>query len=160
MPFFIRAGKALADKVTEVRVNFHSPPALGIGSRASPQRDELIFRIDPDPGACLLVEAKQPGEDKLRQVHLDLLFSEQLAELPEPYEHLLGDALRGDHSRFSDQAMTEETWRIVEPLIEADGEPERYPKGAWGPEAADSLVRGHARWRRPWLPDEPGPLGF
>ena len=106
MPFFIRAGKAMPDKVTEVRVNFHSPPPLGIGSRASPQRDELIFRIDPEPGACMLVEAKQPGEDKLRQVHLDLLFAEQLGELPEPYERLLGDALHGDRQRFSDQAMT------------------------------------------------------
>jgi glucose-6-phosphate 1-dehydrogenase len=160
VPFFIRAGKAMPDRATEVRVNFHSPPPLGIGSRASPQRDELIFRIDPEPGASMLVEAKQPGEDKLRQVHLDLLFAQQLAELPEPYERLLGDALHGDRQRFSDQAMTEETWRIVEPLIEADGEPEPYEKGSWGPEGADALVRNHARWRRPWLPGESGPLGF
>jgi glucose-6-phosphate 1-dehydrogenase len=160
VPFFIRAGKGMPDKVTEVRVNFHSPPPLGIGSRASPQRDELIFRIDPDPGACMLVEAKKPGEDKLRQVHLDLLFAEQLTELPEPYERLLGDALRGDRQRFSDEAMTEETWRIVEPLLDLDDAPEPYEKGSWGPDGAEALVKGHARWRRPWLPDDSGPLGF
>ncbi len=160
IPFYIRAGKALAEKATEVRINFKSPPPLGIGSRASPQRDELIFRIDPDPGACLLLEAKQPGEDKLRQVHLDLLFAEQLAELPEPYERLIGDALRGEHGRFSDQEITEQTWRIVEPLIHVEGEPEPYEKGSWGPAGADALVKGHAGWRRPWLPDESGPLGF
>ncbi len=160
VPFFVRAGKAMPEKVTEVRVNFHSPPPLGIGSRASPQRDELIFRIDPDPGACLLVEAKKPGEDKLRQVHLDLLFAQQLAELPEPYERLLGDALHGDRQRFSDEAMTEETWRIVEPLLDLEDAPEPYEKGTWGPDGAEALVKGHARWRRPWLPEEPGPLGF
>jgi glucose-6-phosphate 1-dehydrogenase len=159
VPFFIRAGKAMPERVTEIRVNFHSPPPLGIGSRASPQRDEMIFRIDPDPGACMLVEAKEPGEDKLRQVHLDLLFAEQLAELPGPYERLLGDALRGDRHRFSDQAMTEETWRIVEPLLDPEGKPEVYEPGTWGPESADALVKNHARWRTPWLPAD-GVLGF
>jgi glucose-6-phosphate 1-dehydrogenase len=155
VPFFIRAGKAMAERATEVRINFHSPPRLGIGSRVAPARDELIFRIDPDPGACLLVEAKQPGQDKLRQVHLDLLFSEQLAELPEPYERLLGDALRGDHQRFSDEQTIEQTWRIVEPLLEVDGEPESYEPGTWGPEGAAELLKGSATWRTPWLPDDP-----
>src|SRR5262249_31954245 len=82
VPFFIRAGKSLAKRVTEVRVIFRSPPPLGIGGRVAPEGDELVFRIDPEPGACQVVEAKQPGAETLRQVFLTLLFQEQLGDLP------------------------------------------------------------------------------
>jgi glucose-6-phosphate 1-dehydrogenase len=151
VPFFIRAGKALRNRVTEVRVVFHSPPPLGIGGRVSPEADELVFRIDPDAGACVIVEAKQPGAEALRQVHLDLLFAEQLGEQPTPYERLLGDALRGDHQRFSDEDVVDQTWRIVQPLLDAPAEVRGYERGTWGPDAANRLVDGHGGWRTPWL---------
>jgi glucose-6-phosphate 1-dehydrogenase len=151
VPFFIRAGKALRKKVTEVRVIFRSPPPLGIGGRASPEADELIFRIDPDSGASVVVEAKQPGTEALRQVHLDLLFSEQLGEQPTPYERLLGDALRGDRQRFSDEDVVDQTWRIVGPLLDSPAELRIYERGTWGPDAANRLVDGHGGWRTPWL---------
>jgi glucose-6-phosphate 1-dehydrogenase len=152
VPFFIRAGKSMAKRVTEVRVIFRSPPPLGIGGRVAPEADEIVFRIDPDPGACMIVEAKQPGVDALRQVHLDMRFNEQLGEQPEPYERLLDDALAGDRSRFADQDMVEQTWRIVEPLIREPVEIRSYEKGSWGPDAANRLVDGHGGWRTPWLP--------
>jgi glucose-6-phosphate 1-dehydrogenase len=152
VPFLIRAGKSMAKRVTEIRVVFHSPPPLGIGGRVAPEADEIVFRIDPDPGACMIVEAKQPGEDALRQVHLDLRFAEQLGEQPEPYERLLRDALQGDRSRFADQEMVEQTWRIVEPLIREPAELRSYEEGSWGPDAANRLVDGHGGWRTPWLP--------
>jgi glucose-6-phosphate 1-dehydrogenase len=152
VPFFIRAGKALAKRVTEVRVVFRSPPPLGIGGRATPEGDELVFRIDPAPGASMVVEAKQPGAEALRQVHLDLLFTEQLGEEPTPYERLLGDALAGDRQRFADQDAIDQTWRIVEPLLDAPTEVRKYERGSWGPDAASRLVDGHGGWRTPWSP--------
>jgi glucose-6-phosphate 1-dehydrogenase len=151
VPFFIRAGKALRKRVTEVRVIFRSPPPLGIGGRVSPEADELIFRIDPDSGASVVVEAKQPGSEALRQVHLDLLFAEQLGEQPTPYERLLGDALRGDRQRFSDEDAVDQTWRIVQPLLDSPAELRTYERGTWGPDAANRIVDGHGGWRTPWL---------
>jgi len=152
VPFFIRAGKALAKRVTEVRLVFRSPPPLGIGGRVTPEGDELVFRIDPAPGASMVVEAKQPGAEALRQVHLDLLFTEELGELPTPYERLLGDALAGDRQRFADQDAIDQTWRIVEPLLDAPTEVRHYERGSWGPDAASRLVDGHGGWRTPWSP--------
>jgi glucose-6-phosphate 1-dehydrogenase len=159
VPFFIRAGKALEAKVTEIRVVLESPPPLGIGDRAVPQADEFIFRIDPQAGACLLMEAKQPGEDALRRVHLDLLFAQQVGEQPTPYERLLNDAIHGIPELFSRMDMVEETWRIVQPLIDKPCEVEPYSKGGWGPESATHLTAGYGGWRRPWMPDGDQPYG-
>jgi glucose-6-phosphate 1-dehydrogenase len=154
VPFFLRAGKAMPEKVTEVRVILQNPPPVGIGGGPTPETDELVLRIDPDPGAQLLLEAKQPGEDALRRVHLDLLFEQQFGGQPGPYERLLSDALAGDQQRFSRQDMVEETWRIVEPLIEEPCDLESYAPGSWGPEGASNLLHGHGGWRKPWLPGE------
>ena len=160
-PFFIRAGKAMATKLTEIRVVLESPPALGIGDRPVPQADEIIFRIDPKAGASVLMEAKQPGEEALRRVHLDLLFAQQVGEQPTPYERLLSDAIAGKPELFSRMDMVEETWRIVQPLIDRPCNLESYPKGSWGPESASHLTQGYGGWRKPWMPvEEPyGPIG-
>jgi glucose-6-phosphate 1-dehydrogenase len=153
VPFFIRAGKELAARVTEVRIILTSPPPIGIAGREVPDGDELILRIDPEAGACLLVEAKQPGADALRQVHLDLLFEQQVGDQPEPYERLLGDAIRGNPEHFAREDSVEETWRIVEPLIDRPCEIEPYAPGSWGPESAAELTTGYGGWRKPWLPE-------
>jgi glucose-6-phosphate 1-dehydrogenase len=153
VPFFLRAGKAMAERVTEVRVVLKNPPPIGIGGRPTPESDELIVRIDPDPGASLLLEAKQPGEDALRRVHLDLLFQQQFGGQPGPYERLLGDAIDGIHTLFTRQDAIEETWRVVQPLLDEPGPVLPYAPGTWGPEAAKDLTRGIAQWSDPWLPD-------
>jgi glucose-6-phosphate 1-dehydrogenase len=153
VPFFLRAGKSMASKVTEVRVILKNPPPVGIGGGPTPETDEFVLRIDPDPGAQLLLEAKEPGEDALRRVHLDLLFEQQFGGQPGPYERLLCDALAGDQQRFSRQDMVEETWRIVQPLIEQPCELESYAPGGWGPEGASNLMHGRGGWRKPWLPE-------
>jgi glucose-6-phosphate 1-dehydrogenase len=155
VPFFLRAGKALAERVTEVRVVLKDPPPIGIGGGPTPQSDELIVRIDPDAGASLLLEAKQPGEESLRRVHLDLLFEQQFGGQPGPYERLLGDALAGVQQRFSRQDAVMQTWRIVEPLIEEPCDLETYSKGSWGPEGASNLLHGYGGWRKPWMPERP-----
>ena len=153
VPFFIRAGKQLAEKVTEVRVVLQSPPQVGIGGGPIPATDEIVLRIDPDPGACILLEAKQPGEEKLRRVHLDLLFKQQFGDQPGPYERLLADALAGNQQRFAREDSVLETWRIVQPLLDKPCELESYRVGSWGPEGASNLLHGYGGWRRPWLPE-------
>jgi glucose-6-phosphate 1-dehydrogenase len=155
VPFFIRAGKQLAEKVTEVRVVLQSPPQVGLGGGPIPATDEIVLRIDPDPGACVLVEAKQPGEEKLRRVHLDLLFKQQFGDQPGPYERLLADALAGEQQRFAREDSVLETWRIVQPLLDNPCDLETYRVGSWGPEGASNLLHGYGGWRRPWLPEKP-----
>ncbi|HEY6671097.1 MAG TPA: glucose-6-phosphate dehydrogenase [Solirubrobacterales bacterium] len=156
VPFFIRAGKQLAEKVTEVRVVLQSPPQIGIGGGPIPKTDEIVLRIDPDPGAFFLLEAKQPGQDALRRVHLDLLFKEQFGDQPGPYERLLADALAGNQQRFAREDMVLQTWRIVQPLLDNPCQLEFYRGGTWGPEGASNLLHGYGGWRRPWLPDDAG----
>jgi glucose-6-phosphate 1-dehydrogenase len=155
VPFFIRAGKCLAEKITEVRVVLQSPPQVGIGGGPIPATDEIILRIDPDSGAQILLEAKQPGEEKLRRVHLDLLFKQQFGNQPGPYERLLADALSGNQQRFAREDSVIETWRIVQPLLDNPCDLETYKQGSWGPEGASNLLHGYGGWRRPWLPEKP-----
>ena len=140
VPFFFRAGKELAAKVTEVRVILQSPPAIGIRQARTPETDEIMLRIDPEAGAYILLEAKQPGEEALRQVHLDLLFDQQFGGQPGPYERLLSDALAGDPQHFAREDRVDETWRIVQPLIDDPSELESYKPGGWGPEEASNLL--------------------
>lgn len=153
VPFFIRAGKALAVRATEVRIVFKRPPRLAFGSGSAPHHDELVLRIDPDPGADLVVQVKTPGEQTTRTVDLSLIFAEELGTAPEPYERLLGDALRGDASLFTREDSVEETWRIVQPLLEAPPPVESYAPGSWGPDGANGLISGFPHWRDPWLGD-------
>ena len=102
-----------------MRVVFKRPPYLSLAPSSHPPSNELVLRIDPKPGADLAVQAKTPGAQSTRTVDLSLIFSEELGDLPEPYERLLGDALRGDASLFTREDSVEETWRIVQPLLDA-----------------------------------------
>jgi glucose-6-phosphate 1-dehydrogenase len=151
VPFFIRAGKALATRVTEVRIVFKQPPRLTFAPEFAPHTNEFVLRIDPNPGADLVVQAKKPGAQSTRTVDLSLIFSEELGDAPEPYERLLGDALRGDASLFTREDSVEETWRIVQPLLDAPPPVQIYPRGSWGPPDCDRLVAGLPNWRQPWV---------
>ena len=153
VPFYIRAGKAMPSTVTGVRIIFRRPPRLGIGGRTVPDPDELVLRIKPDAGARLSLLAKEPGEERFRTVNLEKLFESQLGDQPEPYERLLGDAINGDPGLYPNEASIEETWRIVQPLLDDPPPVQPYPKGEWGPEAAANLMVGHGGWRKPWLPE-------
>jgi glucose-6-phosphate 1-dehydrogenase len=119
-----------------------------------PDPNEMIMRIKPDPGAEICLMAKKGGADELQRVHLDMLFGDQVGEQPEAYERLLLDALHGDPSHFPDFQAIDETWRIVQPLIDEPCELETYEKGTWGPASADALVKAHGGWREPWLGDQ------
>ena len=98
-----------------------------------------------------MVQAKKPGADTTRSVDLSLIFADELGEAPEPYERLLGDALRGDASLFTREDSVEETWRIVQPLLDDPPPVQTYAQGSWGPEGCSALVAGHPSWRMPWL---------
>jgi glucose-6-phosphate 1-dehydrogenase len=153
VPFFIRTGKNLPATVTELRLVFKQPPRLGFlpeGTRR-PEPDQLIVRLYPTTGIRLLVEAQRADVEQPEQVSLDLEFSEQGGEGATPYEVLLHAAMIGDSRRFKRQDSVEETWRIMQPLLDAPPPVHAYGKGSWGPEAGDHLVAGHGRWHEPWV---------
>jgi glucose-6-phosphate 1-dehydrogenase len=150
VPFFIRAGKALPVRATEIRVIFKRPPRLAIAAHP-PDANELILRIDPKPGTDLVIQAKAPGANRTRTVDLSLIFADELGEAPEPYERLLSDAMKGDSSQFTRQDDVAETWRIVQPLLDAPPSVQPYQPQSWGPPGAEKLVAGHPGWRKPWL---------
>jgi glucose-6-phosphate 1-dehydrogenase len=153
VPFFVRAGKELAAQATEVRVIFKRPPRLAF--LRQPQHSEpnqLVLRIDPEAGLRLVILSKGPEGRVSSDVNLDLDFATELGEPAEPYERLLHDALAGERSLFTREDAVEETWRVLQPLIDHPPTPVSYGRGSWGPPEADELLRGHPPWQLPWLP--------
>ncbi len=153
VPFFIRAGKCMPAKASEVTVTFKRPPPLGVGG-GKPDPNQLTVRIEPTPGARIRLFAKRAGEEAFEPADLEVLFEKVPGEEPEPYERLLGDALAGHYQLFTRQDTVEETWRIVEPLLEEPGPVHPYEPGTWGPKESDALTRGLAQWYEPWLPEK------
>ncbi|HWD96828.1 MAG TPA: glucose-6-phosphate dehydrogenase [Acidimicrobiales bacterium] len=153
VPFFIRAGKEMPVKATEIRMVLKRPPRLTfLNAPQHTNPNEIIIRIDPDPGLRMVILSKDANGTALRDVHLDLPFAEELGKAPGPYERLFHDALGGDRSLFTREDAVEETWRILQPLIDHPPTVLTYPKGSWGPAAANELLRGHVPWKQPWLP--------
>jgi len=144
----------LATTATEVRVIFKRPPRLAfLDEPRHTAPNQLIIRIDPDPGLRLVMLSKGAEGRASRDVHMDLPFAAELGRPPEPYERLLHDALIGDHSLFTREDVVEETWRVLQPLVDHPPAPLPYLTGSWGPHEADELLRGHPPWQLPWLPD-------
>jgi glucose-6-phosphate 1-dehydrogenase len=152
VPFFVRAGKYLPVKATEVNVFFKRPPKLGIGHGKTPEPNQLTIRIEPEAGARIRLYAKKAGEEAFEPADLEVLFEREPGIDPEPYERLLGDALAGNHTLFTRQDTIEETWRVVQPLLDDPPPVLPYAPGTWGPKEADELTRGIAHWSEPWLP--------
>jgi glucose-6-phosphate 1-dehydrogenase len=153
VPIFIRAGKALPVQVTEVRLLLHRAPRVSFLPRlARADPNQIVLRIDPDPGMRLQLSAL--ASQSWRTVHLDTSFTRELGEPAEPYERLLHAAIIGDHQLFARQDSVEETWRIVQPLVDNPPEVRPYPRGSWGPPEAESLVKGHPRWQPPWVVED------
>jgi glucose-6-phosphate 1-dehydrogenase len=151
VPFFIRAGKNLPVKASEVNVVFKRPPRLGIGKGKTPEPNQLTLRIEPEPGSRIRLWAKKAGEEAFEAADLAVLFEKVPGEEPEPYERLLGDAISGVSQLFTRQDAIEETWRIVQPLLEDPGPVPPYEPGTWGPKEAADLTRGICPWLEPWL---------
>jgi glucose-6-phosphate 1-dehydrogenase len=152
VPFFIRAGKCMPVKSSEVTVVFKKPPPLGVGPGKRPDANQMTVRIEPTPGARMRLYAKRAGEEAFEPADLEVLFEKAPGEEPEPYERLLGDAIAGRHQLFTRQDAVEETWRIVQPLLDEPGPVHTYEPGTWGPKEAEKLTRGICQWHEPWLP--------
>jgi len=154
VPIFLRTGKALARRVTEVVIKLRDAPMLRIAGRRQRGIPTLIvIRIQPDEGISLRIGAKRPGT-KFEMVPAGMRLDYarlSKASLPDAYENVLSEVLAGGHSAFPGAEEIELSWEIVDPLIrawEAEGHPEIYSKGSWGPRAADDLVAdaGGGRW--------------
>jgi len=158
VPFYLRTGKCLPRRVTEVALQFSGVPHLPFASTQVTQLgpNALVMRIQPDEGITLRFGAKVPGQAfDVRSVSMDFSYGAAFAEEPpEAYERLLLDALLGDPTLFIRSDEVEQAWAIVQPLLDAwadgDAAPAAYDAGTWGPVEADHLLAaaGH-HWRRP-----------
>jgi glucose-6-phosphate 1-dehydrogenase len=154
VPFFIRTGKRMPTGQTEVRLVFkHAPRLHFIAGSHRPAPSQLIVRIDPRTGVRVILDAHRADQDSPGPVHLDMEFAHEGGEDPTPYEVLLHAALVGDRTRFTRQDMVEETWRIMQPLLDSPPLLHTYEPGSWGPEEGENLLAGIDCWRGPWVPD-------
>ena len=153
VPFFIRTGKRLPVTQTELRLVFKDPPRLGFRAddASRPDPDQLVVKLDPSTGVRLLVAAQRADSDVPERVSLDVEFADQGGEGATPYEVLLHAALIGNSTRFTRQDSIEETWRVVQPLLDSPPPVHPYEKGSWGPAGAGGLVADHGGWRGPWV---------
>ncbi len=156
VPFYLRAGKRLGKRVTEVALRFKSVPHLALPTTAidSMEPNTLVLRIQPDEGVRLEFGAKVPGSGfEVRTVGLDFSFREGFTEVaPEAYERLLLDALVGDATLFIREDEVDVAWQIVQPMLDAikSGSVPVHPykAGTWGPYASDELLDAHFdHWR-------------
>ena len=162
VPFFIRTGKRLAERVTEIVIQFNDPPKhyfqdLGV---SMPQANTLVFRIQPDEAISLTFSAKPPGmEFDILPVNMDFRYGSAFGqELPEAYERLILDALRGDSTLFMRSDEIEKAWGIMTQILNAWQDapaPELYRPATWGPAEANTLMECcRGEWRKPRV--EPG----
>ena len=152
VPFFIRTGKRLAATQTELRLVFKKAPKLGFAAFDSkPEPNQVVVKLDPSTGIRLIVDAHRADVATSAPIEFDVEFAEEGGEGPTPYEVLLHAAMMGDSSRFTRQDGVEETWRIMQPLLDDPPPVHEYTPGSWGPKAADELVTGFGRWHEPWL---------
>jgi glucose-6-phosphate 1-dehydrogenase len=152
VPFFIRTGKRLPVTQTELRIVFKKPPRLGFGSKGRlPDPNQLVVKLDPSTGVRLILEAHRADRAGPGPIELDMEFSQEGGEGPTPYEVLLHAAMTGDSTRFTRQDGVEETWRIMQPLLDDPPPVHPYAPKSWGPKAAEKLVSGHGGWHEPWI---------
>jgi glucose-6-phosphate 1-dehydrogenase len=158
VPIYVRTGKYLPKRVTEVAMEFNRVPHLpfAMSQAEGLEPDALVLRIQPDEGITLRFGAKVPGQAfRVRSVSMDFFYGAAfLEETPEAYERLLLDALLGDPTLFIRSDEVAQAWRIVDPVLagfeEGDLPLARYEAGTWGPSEADALLdRDGRRWRKP-----------
>jgi glucose-6-phosphate 1-dehydrogenase len=159
VPFYLRTGKALTHKVSEIIIQFQEPPHMvfPLGPTQDVSPNLLSVCIQPNEGIHLGVESKVPDQTmQMRTVDLEFHYKSEFGEqaIPEAYERLLEDALQGDASLFIRADHIEEAWTIVDPLLGAwessnAGPSHSYAPGSWGPRAADSLLADDSRlWQQ------------
>jgi glucose-6-phosphate 1-dehydrogenase len=158
VPFYVRAGKRLARRVTEIAIQFKKVPhTLFRAPDGGISPNVLAMRIQPDEGIALRFTTKEPGQQTiLRDVAMDFRYGSAFgSNTPEAYERLLLDAMRGDATLFTRHDEVEEQWAYIDRVFEAwraeaSAPPPLYAAGSWGPEQSDDLLaRDGRRWRKP-----------
>ncbi|MGZ6777229.1 MAG: glucose-6-phosphate dehydrogenase, partial [Blastococcus sp.] len=157
VPFYLRTGKRLPRRVTEIGIVFKKAPFLPFAKSDTSElgSNQLVVRVQPDEGVTLRFGSKVPGTTmEVRDVAMDFSYGEAFTEnSPEAYERLLLDVLLGDASLFPQNEEVEESWRVIDPIEQLwaeGGRPEKYRAGEWGPKAADDMLARDGRtWRRP-----------
>ncbi|UVS80132.1 Glucose-6-phosphate 1-dehydrogenase [Actinokineospora sp. UTMC 2448] len=157
VPFYLRTGKRLGRRVTEIAVVFKRAPHLPFDQTSTEElgQNALVVRVQPDEGVTLRFGSKVPGSTmEVRDVSMDFSYGHSFTESsPEAYERLILDVLLGEPSLFPVNKEVELSWEILEPVLkywQTAGKPEDYPAGTWGPPSADQmLARTGRHWRRP-----------
>jgi glucose-6-phosphate 1-dehydrogenase len=156
VPFYLRTGKRLPRRVTEIAVMFKRAPHLPFDDTDTIElgQNQLVVRVQPDEGVTLRFGSKVPGSAmEVRDVSMDFLYGESFTESsPEAYERLILDVLLGDATLFPRNEEVDASWRVVDQLEEywKGRPPEKYRAGEWGPRAADEMLARDGRvWRRP-----------
>jgi len=156
VPFYLRTGKRLPRRVTEIGITFKKAPHLPFDATDTVElgRNQLVIRVQPDEGVTLRFGSKVPGSAmEVRDVSMDFLYGESFTESsPEAYERLILDVLLGDQTLFPRNAEVDASWDVIDPLEEfwAGPPPEKYRAGEWGPKSADEMLAREGRvWRRP-----------
>src|SRR5215207_929007 len=157
VPFYLRTGKRLGRRVTEIAVVFKRAPHLTFESTATEElgKNALVIRVQTDEGVTLRFGAKVPGTAmEVRDVTMDFGYGHSFTEAsPEAYERLILDVLLGDPPLFPRHEEVELSWKILDPITEfwaSGGRPDPYRAGTWGPESADAMMARDGRvWRRP-----------
>jgi glucose-6-phosphate 1-dehydrogenase len=162
VPFYVRSGKRMPKRVTDIAIRFHAAPHALFRTDSDAAAETvrpnlLVLRIQPEEGISLRFSSKQPGAGmKLRPVSMDFNYGTSFGvRTPTAYETLLLDALLGDATLYTRQDMVDASWAAIQPVLDywantRDDLFPNYPAGAWGPAASDAMlaVRGH-EWRIP-----------
>jgi glucose-6-phosphate 1-dehydrogenase len=156
VPFYLRTGKRLPTRMTEIALMFQRAPHLPFAATDTEElgQNALVFRVQPDEGVTVRFGSKVPGSAmEVRDVNMDFAYGESFTESsPEAYERLLLDVLIGDPPLFPRQEEVELSWQILDPIEEywaGHAKPEQYPAGTQGPAGADALLARDGRaWRR------------
>ena len=132
---------------------FKHPPKLHFlqHSRRSPQPSQIVFKIDPSTGIRMILDAHRADERGAKEIEFDVEFAQEGGEDPTPYEVLLRAALDGDATHFTRQDNIEETWRVLQPLLDSPPPLHSYSPGSWGPDEANRLLAGYGGWRGVWV---------
>ena len=164
VPFFLRTGKRLAERVTEIAIQFKNPPLQlfktvecegDLCELVEARPNQLVLRIQPDEAIYFRFSTKRPGlHYQIQPVRMDFEYEDEFKKgLPDAYERLLLDALRGDTTLFTRSDELEAAWEFVTPVLHAweasNDQPDFYAAGTWGPPAADALLTAKRKWREP-----------
>jgi glucose-6-phosphate 1-dehydrogenase len=159
VPFYVRSGKRLAKRVTEIAIQFRAAPHALFGkAQEELAPNQLVIRIQPDEGITLRVAAKVPGQvTRIRDVNMDFRYGASFGvQLAEAYERLILDCILGDSTLYARKDMTERGWELVMPVLDewaaraGEADFPNYEAGSWGPEDSFKLLEQHGRrWRRP-----------